>query len=206
MNMKRWTTLAACLATVVFAAGVHAGDMAKVGEAAPGFTLMDHHGKEVSLADYDGKIVVLEWTNPECPFVQRHYKEGTMVELAKEFADEDVVWLSVNSTNYWDTAKNDEWAHGQKLPYAVLNDASGEVGHKYGAKTTPHMFVIASDGTLAYAGAIDDGPRGDASVNYVEAALESLIAGKDIEVTESKPYGCSVKYAKSDEKKKDTVG
>lgn len=203
--MKRSTTLATCLATALFAAGAHA-EMAKVGEAAPTFTLTNHHGEDVSLSDFAGKVVVLEWTNPDCPFVQRHYKEGTMVNLAKEFADEDVVWLAVNSTNYFDTAKNDEWAHSQKLPYAVLNDAGGTVGHMYGAKTTPHMFVIAADGTLAYEGAIDDGPRGDASVNYVEAAVSSLLHGEAVAVSETKSYGCSVKYAKADEKKKDTVG
>jgi peroxiredoxin len=169
-----------------------------VGEKAPSFTLTDTAGNQVSLSDFEGKIVVLEWLNPDCPFVQRHYKAGTMKNLATAYADKGVVWLTINSTNYMDAEANAKFKADEKLSYTILVDQSGEVGHLYGAQTTPHMYIIDSHGTIAYMGAIDDDPRGssDDPKNYVAAALDELLAGKAVTTAETKPYGCSVKYKK----------
>jgi peroxiredoxin len=193
-TMQYWTMTA--LALTLLAAPLTASAGVAVGDPAPDFTLTDTAGKQVSLSDFKGKIVVLEWLNPDCPFVQRHYKAGTMKKLAAEHAD--VVWLTINSTHYMDAAANAKFKADEKLPYTILVDQSGEVGHLYGAQTTPHMYIIDTDGTLAYMGAIDDDPRGssDSPKNYVAAALDELEAGKAVTTAETKPYGCSVKYKK----------
>jgi len=177
---------------------VAAGDVAAVGAAAPAFTLTDTSGNEVSLSDYAGQVVVLEWVNPDCPFVQRHYKAGTMKSLATKYGAQDVVWLTINSTNYMDAEANAEFKAANELPYAILIDQNGEVGHLYGAATTPHMYVIDGSGTLVYVGAIDDDPRGSSGspTNYVAAALDEVLAGQAVTTAETKPYGCSVKYKK----------
>src|SRR5262245_44749875 len=156
MRHGRW--LAAAL--MALALGGTARAAATVGQTAPEFTLKDQDGKEVDLAKLRGKIVVLEWTNPDCPFVQRHYEAKTMSPLADKFRDRDVVWLAVNSTHYMDAAKDRAWRSQQGFPYPVLDDRGGTVGGAYGAKTTPHMFVIDRKGALVYAGAIDDDPPG----------------------------------------------
>lgn len=176
-----------------------AGDGVSVGDKAPGFTLMDSAGNEVSLSDYSGKIVVLEWLNPDCPFVKRHYKAGTMKTIATRYGGEGVVWLTINSTNYMDAAANAKFKADNGLPYTILVDQSGEVGHLYGAKTTPHMYIIDDEGVLVYIGAIDDDPRGsktEPAVNYVTVALDQVLAGGAVTTAETKPYGCSVKYKK----------
>ena len=176
-----------------------AGKAVAVGEKAPGFILTDSAGEEISLSDFEGKVVVLEWLNPDCPFVQRHYKAGTMKDLAAKFGTQGVVWLTINSTNYMDAAANAKFKASNHLSYPILVDQSGEVGHLYGAMTTPHMYVIDGAGQLVYIGAIDDDPRGnkDAPItNYVAAALDEVLAGKAVTTTETKPYGCSVKYKK----------
>jgi peroxiredoxin len=176
-----------------------AGTGVGVGDAAPAFTLTDSAGQEVSLADFKGKVVVLEWVNPDCPFVQRHYKAGTMKDLAAEYAPKGVVWLAINSTNYMDAQANAKFKAANDLAYPILVDQSGEVGHLYGAMTTPHLFIIDSEGMVVYMGAIDDDPRGSKSgstVNYVSAALDQVLAGEAVTVSETKPYGCSVKYKK----------
>ncbi len=176
-----------------------AGDGVSVGDMAPAFTLADSAGKEVSLSDFEGKIVVLEWLNPDCPFVQRHYKAGTMKNLAAQYAGEGVVWLTINSTNYMDAAANAKFKADNSLPYTILVDQSGDVGHLYDAKTTPHMYIIDGTGTLVYIGAIDDDPRGnkdEPAVNYVSVVLDEVLAGKSVTTAETKPYGCSVKYKK----------
>lgn len=162
---------------------------------APAFSLEDQDGKAVNLADLKGKIVVLEWTNPDCPFVQRHYQADTMTmtKLASKYKDSGVVWLAINSTNYMGRDKYKAWIKEHNLPYAILDDHTGAVGKTYGAKTTPHMFVIDKTGTIAYQGAIDDQAG---KVNYVAQALEELLAGKAVTIPETKPYGCSVKYGK----------
>ena len=167
--------------------------------SAPAFTLADQDGRQVSLADFAGKVVVLEWLNPDCPYVQRHYQAKTMVNLANKYRPKGVVWLAINSTHYWDQQKNKEWHTKQSLPYPVLGDHAGKVGRSYGAKTTPHMFIVDASGALAYRGAIDDdasGARTGAAVNYVDRALTEILGGGKPSVPETRQYGCSVKYAK----------
>jgi len=177
-------------------AGVSMADGAKVGEAAPDFKLKDHAGAEVSLSGLKGKIVVLEWTNPDCPFVKMHYDKATTMKDTQAKLGADVVWLSINSSNYNKPEDSAKFAEAHGLKWQILQDADGTVGKSYGAMTTPHMFVIDKEGKVAYAGAIDNGPKypETGAVNYVEAAVTSLAAGKTVEMAETKPYGCSVKY------------
>ncbi len=174
----------------------------KVGEAAPTFTLTDLDGKAVNLADHKGKIVVLEWFNPECPFVVKHHKVNpTFKTLHEQYSSKNVVFLAINSSaegKQGHGAKlNKEKAAEFKIGYPILLDTDGKVGKMYGAKTTPHMFVIDAEGKIAYQGAIDNNrdrtKAGD--VNYVKAALDALLANKAVEKTQTDPYGCSVKYA-----------
>ncbi len=175
------------------------------GAAAPGFTIADTAGKPVSLADYRGKFVVLEWTNPDCPFVQKHYNSRNMQELQKEWGAKDVVWLSINSTN----ANHGEFKSGEQMaswmraqgasPRAALIDSTSSTGRAYAARTTPHMFVVDPAGKVVYAGAIDDKRSSDpadakGAHNYVRAALTEATAGKPVTVASTTPYGCSVKY------------
>ena len=195
MRSRTWI-MAAVLAV---AAARAAGAIGTIGQPAPGFALKDQDGQEVDLGKLRGKVVVLEWTNPDCPFVQRHYKSKTMTTLADRFRGRDVVWLAVNSTSYMDAGNDREWRTKQGFSYPILDDSKGIVGGAYGAKTTPHMFVIGKDGTLVYAGAIDDDPAGakeGTARNYVAEALDEVTAGKAVGVAETKPYGCSVKYSK----------
>jgi len=168
---------------------------------APEFTLKNYDGNEVKLADYKGKIVVLEWFNYECPFVKYHYeKASTMKDLAARYKDRNVVWLAINSTNHLETAKNKDFADKYEIPYPILDDRSGDVGRAYDAKTTPHIFIIDTKGNIAYNGAIDNAPlgkvpEGEKLVNYVDKALEEL-APKPVSIAKTKPYGCTVKYKK----------
>ena len=171
-----------------------------IGKPAPAFTLNDQSGNEVSLADFAGKTVVLEWTCSSCPFVKRHYAEDvmTMTSLADAYSEKDVVWLAIDSSNFAKPDEHAKWAEEKGIEYPILADADGTVGRMYGAKTTPHMFVIDPEGNLAYEGAIDNNPRGDAKeeMNYVRAALDAIIAGEKVATTSTKSYGCSVKYSK----------
>lgn len=169
---------------------------AEVGKPAPAFTLKDEAGKEHSLAQYKGKVVVLEWTNPECPFVQRHYTADTMANTLKGFDAKKVVWLAVDSTAHNTPEKSATWKKTEGFTYPVLQDASGTVGKSFGAKTTPHMYVIDEQGVVRYAGAIDDDPRGkvEKKTNHVKAAVDALLGGKPVPATTTTPYGCSVKY------------
>ena len=159
-------------------------------------------GKTINLADYRGKTVVLEWFNFECPFSKYHYdKADTMAGLAKKYKDKSVVWLAINSTNHTTPAANQAFAKKHNLPYPLLDDRSGKVGRAYGAKTTPHMFVIAPGGRIVYEGAIDNSPQGKTpegqeKVNYVDKVLADLVARRDISIKNTRPYGCSVKYKK----------
>lgn len=174
----------------------------EVGGKAPAFTLPDSKGKTVSLSDFKEKIIVMEWTNPNCPFVQRQYRDKLMTGLQAEYTKKDVVWLLVNSTN----EGHGDYESGESLDAtyaswgasqtALLMDSDGKVGKAYDAKTTPHMFVIDRKGTLVYQGAVDDDPRGSNTERqgYVKNALDSIISGKEIVTTTTKPYGCSVKY------------
>jgi len=175
------------------------------GQPAPDFTVNDAAGKAVKLADQRGKYVVLEWTNPECPFVQKHYVSKNMQGLQKEFTGKDVVWLSVNSTNrdhseFKSGAQMTQWMKSQGAAQnAVLIDDTGSTGRAYAARTTPHMFVVDREGKIVYAGAIDDKRSANpadakAAKNYVRAALSESLAGKPVTVAQTQPYGCSVKY------------
>ena len=175
------------------------------GAMAPEFTIADTNGKPVRLADYRGKYIVLEWTNPECPFVRKHYTSGNMQALQNEWGAKDVVWLSINSThaNHGEFKTGDEmggWMRAQGgTPQATLIDGTSATGRAYGAKTTPHMFVVDPSGKLIYNGAIDDRRSSNpadakGANNYVRAALTDATAGRPVTVATTTPYGCSVKY------------
>jgi peroxiredoxin len=178
---------------------------AAAGQAAPDFTLTDTHGKAVHLSDYRGKYVVLEWTNPDCPFVQRHYNTGNMPGLQKEWGTRDVTWLSIDSSNrdsgdYKTAAQLNTWmgAH-EGSQKAVLIDSDSATARLYAAKTTPHMFVINPEGRIVYAGAIDDRPGASAddtrkAKNYVRTALNAATGGTAVDPANTTPYGCSIKY------------
>jgi peroxiredoxin len=179
-------------------------DKAELGKAAPDFSLPDVDGKMVSLSQFKGKTVVLEWFNPKCPFVKRNHELGPLKDMAVRTQKQGIVWLSINSAakgkqgNGADTTKFGITKYGMQNP--VLLDEDGKVGHMYGANHTPHMFVIDAKGTVAYRGAIDNAPDGDTDlsapfVNYVDAALADLAAGKPVAKPETPAYGCSVKYA-----------
>lgn len=167
---------------------------------APPFTLTTFDGKKVSLSDYSGKIVVLEWLNFECPFSLYHYNTAkTMLKLSEKYKDKNVVWLAINSTSHITPQANIEFAEQQKLPYQILDDRSGRVGRAYGAKTTPHLYVINQRGSIVYEGAIDNAPLGKPTggqdlTNYVDKALEELTTGKRVTTPKTEPYGCTVKY------------
>lgn len=175
----------------------------KVGDAAPDFALKDWNDAEHKLSDLKGKIVVLEWTNPGCPFVVRHHTAGTMAKLQEKYQDKDVAFFAVNSTeaghdNFLKPDAYKKLAEERKLTFPALYDADGTVGKAYGAKTTPHLFIVDKEGKVAYIGAMDDDPQGNSKEpkNYVDAALTALLDGKAPEPASTKPYGCSVKYAK----------
>jgi peroxiredoxin len=178
---------------------------AKVGQPAPDFSAADLQGKAVRLSDYRGKYVVLEWTNPECPYVRRHYSSGNMPSLHREFAAKDVVWLAVNSTR----ASHSEFKTPQEMakwmteqggaPRATLIDKDSKVARLYDARTTPHMYVVDPHGRLIYAGAIDDKRWASTeetkrAKNHVRAALGEAMAGKPVSQAATSPYGCTVKY------------
>ncbi len=182
-----------------------AADPASVGAQAPAFTLADAGGTTHSLADFKGKFVVLEWVNFGCPFVRKHYDSGNMQGLQKTYRDRGVVWLSICSSapgkqGYFEGKELTERIAAEKSrATAYLVDKDGTVGQAYGAKTTPHMFVINPEGTLIYEGGIDDKAstnREDlkTAVNYVREALDAAMSGKPVQVKTSRPYGCSVKY------------
>jgi peroxiredoxin len=173
---------------------------AAIGEPAPQFTLPDQNGKPVSLSDFAGKTVVLEWFNPACPYVQKFYEHGgRMNEIAKQYTAKDVAWLLINTTKGNTPESNKDVAAKWSIDRPILSDDGGKVARLYGAKSTPGMYVIDKTGTLAYAGAIDDQPDTDPRTldnahNYVTAALDELAAGKPISTPETKSYGCGVKY------------
>jgi len=182
-----------------------AAEAATVGEKAPAFTAATADGKSVSLADFAGKTVVLEWHNKECPFVVKHYESGNMQALQKELTEKDIVWLTVNSGTEGKQGHESAEAalktaaDAGATPTHILLDTDGAVGKAYDAKTTPHMFVIDKEGTLVYAGAIDDRPSFKqedipGAKNYVREAVAALAEGKPVETASTKPYGCSVKY------------
>jgi len=174
-------------------------------DAAPAFTLPDLEGKPVKLEDYRGKIVVLEWFNPECPFVRASHTKGSLKSFPREAQAKGVVWLAINSNvagkQGHGVEKNVAGKQRYGIEYPILLDEDGRVGHLYGATNTPHMFVIDAQGQLAYKGAIDnspdaegESPEGGKLINYVEAAISDLSQGKRPAVKETKAYGCGVKY------------
>jgi len=177
----------------------------KVGQPAPTFAAKDMQGTEVKLSDFKGKYVVLEWHNQSCPFVKKHYDSGNMQKLQKDLTGKGAVWLTVISSapgkQGFVTAEQEKQylAEKQASPSNVLFDPEGTVGHAYGAKTTPHMYVIDDKGVLIYAGAIDDNPSSDpedtaTAKNFVRTAYEEASAGKPVTTASTAPYGCGVKY------------
>lgn len=201
--MKRAIVAVAALAAGLAWMG-SAGANTQVGQPAPQFSAVDTAGKAVSLADFKGKYVVLEWTNPECPFVQKHYTSGSMQATQKHAAGKGVVWLSVNTTGGTQdpklAAELASWVKVQKAtPTALLLDG-GKLGQAFGAKTTPHMYLIDPAGKLVYAGAIDSKASANAgdiasATNYVIQAIDETAAGKPVSKPVTGAYGCSVKYA-----------
>jgi len=172
------------------------------GRRAPNFELNSFDGRNVSLSQYKGRVVVLEWFNMDCPFSKYHYEtKSTMVDLAKKYQDKEVVWLAINSASATKPEANRSFAKKHKLPYPILDDRSGRVGRAYGARTTPHVFVIDKNGYIAYNGAIDSAPMGKAkegvtAINYVDQALTAVTLGLKPSTPATPPYGCSVKYGR----------
>jgi peroxiredoxin len=194
------------VATTLALAATAALSNATVGQPAPAFTATDATGKSVSLTDFKGKHVVLEWVNPGCPYVVKHYSGGNMQGTQREATAKGVVWLSVNSTaadarDFLKPAEMAAWMQQQKAAAtATLMDADGKVGRAYGARTTPHMYIIDPAGKLVYAGAIDSIPSGRVAdianaTNHVKVALAESLAGKPVSTPVTRPYGCSVKYS-----------
>ncbi len=179
---------------------------AEVGKPAPDFSLPDLDGKVHRLSDYRGKVVVLEWFNPGCPYVVASHTKGSLVGAAERAGKDGVVWLAVNSAargkQGYGVSENRAAARSWSMSYPILLDESGATGKAYGATNTPHLFVVAKDGTLVYAGAVDNSPdaergapQGGVLVEYVPAALADLAAGKPVRFPSTKAYGCGVKYA-----------
>ena len=198
--------LVAFTALAVIAAPASAAPL--IGQAAPNFRATDVNGKAVSLSSYRGKTVVLEWHNPGCPFVKKHYGSGNMQKAQAAAATDGVVWLTINSGapgkqgHLSGAEARSMLAQAGARPSAYLLDPAGAVGRAYDAKTTPHMYVVNKAGTLVYAGGIDDKPTANpadvnGARNHVLAALSELKAGKAVSVTTSRPYGCAVKYKDS---------
>lgn len=200
--MKKMT-MAAVLMVGIIGSGLAAAQ-AIVGQAAPAFSSVDTAGKTVSLADFKGKYVVLEWVNPSCPFSQKHYDSGNMPATQKHAAAKDVVWLSVNTTG---SSENDPkavavlaaWAKAKNAAATAILVDDGKIARSYGARTTPHMYLIDPAGKLVYAGAIDSKASANpadiaGATNYVIQAIDEITAGKPVSKSITQPYGCSVKY------------
>jgi peroxiredoxin len=196
----------ALLCALALAALPAAASQGIVGQPAPAFSAADVGGKPVSLADFKGKTVVLEWVNPGCPYVRKHYDSANMQATQKNATAQGVVWLSVNSTHasHYDYRKPAEMAAWMKAQSAAasatLMDSDGKVGRAYGARTTPHLYIVDAKGTLVYAGGIDDKPSANpadtrTAKNHVNAALADVLAGRPVAQASTRPYGCSVKYA-----------
>jgi hypothetical protein len=207
--MQRRLIMQSCsllVTTFLIATNVHSA--ATVGQTAPDFTLKDTNGKSVSLADFKGKTVVLEWLNPGCPYVRKHYQSGNMQSTQKDAASKGVVWLAINSTetehpDYLKPAALQAWMGEQKAAAThTLMDESGKTGQQYAARTTPHMYIINPQGNLVYAGGIDSIASANpadikAATNYIKVGLGENLAGKPITAAQTRPYGCSVKYKNS---------
>jgi peroxiredoxin len=197
--------LAACIAATgaaltTSATGGEGKETARLNQPAPDFTLIDSKGQQRSLSDYQGRIVVLEWINPDCPYVANCYKSKAMQKAYARVKalSKDAVWLAVNTTNYTGPDQNNLWIDKYGLKYPILLDTEGTVGRMYDARRTPHMFVIDAEGVLRYHGAIDNDPfRNEAEdkvVNHVTAAVGQVVEGETVAPDYIKPYGCSVKF------------
>ncbi len=195
-----WITVTLALAATAALA------TASVSQPAPAFTAVDTSGKTLSLADFKGRHVVLEWVNPGCPYVAKHYGSANMQGTQRQAVARGVVWLAINSTasehgDYKTPAALARWMQGhQAAATATLMDADGRVGRAYGARTTPQLFLIDPRGTLVYAGAIDDKPSSNpadvaGATNHLKVALAEALAGRPISKATTRPYGCSVKYS-----------
>lgn len=199
---KLFTSAFAALALLIAIPAI----AATVGQPAPDFTATDINGVTHSLSDFEGKTVVLEWTNPECPYVVKHYKSGNMQSLQEKWTDQGVVWIRINSGapgnqgHLTPDQANELAAENNVEATATILDENGDVGQLYDAKTTPHMYVINPEGTLVYAGAIDsinsfDPADIEDATNYVDQALQAVMNNQPVETANTRPYGCSVKYA-----------
>ena len=202
--MKKWLAASAVVGFALIA--FSAAWAARVGEAAPDFTATDSNGEVHKLSEYQGKYVVLEWTNRGCPYTQKHYNSGNMQRLQREWTGRGVIWLTVASSApgkqgyVTGSEENAYLKQANAAPTAVLLDPAGTLGHLYDAKTTPDIFIISPKGTLIYSGAIDDRPSTDVAdvngaKNYVSLALDEATADKPVSNPTTRPYGCSVKYA-----------
>jgi len=202
--MKKWLGASAVVGFTLLAFSV--GWAARVGEAAPDFTATDSNGEVHKLSEYQGKYVVLEWTNRGCPYTQKHYSSGNMQRLQREWTGRGVIWLTVASSapgkqGYVTASEENAYLkQANAAPTAVLLDPAGTLGHLYDAKTTPDIFIIGPKGVLIYSGAIDDRPSTDVAdvngaKNYVSLALDEATSGKPVSNPTTRPYGCSVKYA-----------
>jgi AhpC/TSA family len=203
--LRRHLVISSLAATATLLVAAPAYSAVAVGQKAPEFTAKDATGKTVSLADFKGKTVVLEWVNPGCPYVRKHYSSGNMQSTQKDATSKGVVWLAVNSTetghgDYLSPAALQAWMGEQKAAAThTLMDESGSIGQQYAARTTPHMYIINPQGNLVYAGGIDSIASARAedvkqATNYVKQGLGEALAGKPISNASTRPYGCSVKY------------
>lgn len=202
--MKKWLAASTVVGFVLIAFST--AWAARVGEAAPDFTATDSNGEVHKLSEYQGKYVVLEWTNRGCPYTQKHYNSGNMQRLQREWTGRGIIWLTVASSapgkqGYVTAAEENAYLkQANAAPTAVLLDPAGALGHLYDAKTTPDIFIIGPKGTLIYSGAIDDRPSTDVAdvtgaKNYVSLTLDEATSGKPVSNPTTRPYGCSVKYA-----------
>jgi peroxiredoxin len=169
----------------------------KIGQPVPSFTLENQDGRKFSDTDFNGQILVIEWINADCPFVQRHYKAGTMKNLAKKYADKGVKWVAIATGKSAQSKNLPTFIADHEILYPVLKDTDASVGKAFAATNTPQMFIRGKDGKLLYMGAIDDDPqgkKGDKAVNYVDKALSEITQDKPVTTPETKPYGCHVAY------------
>ncbi len=204
--MKRRTSVLGLMGLIAAALGMTAGTLdqgkAKLGEKAPNFTLTDTAGQERSLSDYKGRIVVIEWIDPECPDVRHCYQTKAMQGAYKKVKqlDKSVAWLAINTTPRTTAQANNMWISKYDLKYPFLLDERGKVGRLYDARRTPHMFVIDKEGVIRYTGAIDDNrllyKRPDEITNYVVNAVKQLVEGETLTPNSTKPYGCTIKYTR----------
>jgi peroxiredoxin len=189
--------LAGVAGAVLYTTSVAQESKARIDEMAPDFTLKDYHGKEFKLSEFRGKVVVLEWVNQDCPVTRRVHQQDRIQGTYRKYAEKGVVWVGIDTTDGMPPERNRVYAAKMGLAFPILHDTDGKVGRAYGAKTTPHMFIIDKSGKLVYDGAWDDDPNGRKEFegkSYVSAALDALLEGKTIENSKTQPYGCSVKY------------